>query len=50
MGQDCATGVVFTRNPSTGTKEIYGEYLINEQGEEVVAGTRNPPNRAIIQI
>ncbi len=42
MGQDCATGVVFTRNPSTGTKEIYGEYLINAQGEDVVAGTRTP--------
>jgi len=42
MGQDCATGVVFTRNPSTGKKEIYGEYLINAQGEDVVAGTRTP--------
>ncbi len=42
MGQDCATGVVFTRNPSTGIKEIYGEYLINAQGEDVVAGTRTP--------
>ena len=42
MGQDCATGVVFTRNPSTGTSEIYGEYLINAQGEDVVAGTRTP--------
>ena len=42
MGQDCATGVVFTRNPSTGTREIYGEYLINAQGEDVVAGTRTP--------
>ncbi len=42
MGQDCATGVVFTRNPSTGLKEIYGEYLINAQGEDVVAGTRTP--------
>ena len=42
MGQDCATGVVFTRNPSTGTNEIYGEYLINAQGEDVVAGTRTP--------
>ena len=42
MGQDCATGVVFTRNPSTGSKEIYGEYLINAQGEDVVAGTRTP--------
>jgi len=42
MGQDCATGVVFTRNPSTGSNEIYGEYLINAQGEDVVAGTRTP--------
>ncbi len=42
MGQECATGVVFTRNPSTGSKEIYGEYLINAQGEDVVAGTRTP--------
>ena len=42
MGNDCATGVVFTRNPSNGTNEIYGEYLINAQGEDVVAGTRNP--------
>ena len=42
MGDDCATGVVFTRNPSNGKKEIYGEYLINAQGEDVVAGTRTP--------
>ena len=42
MGNDCATGVVFTRNPSDGTNEIYGEYLINAQGEDVVAGTRTP--------
>ena len=42
MGEDCATGVVFTRNPSNGKKEIYGEYLINAQGEDVVAGTRTP--------
>ncbi|MDC3049691.1 pyruvate, phosphate dikinase [Candidatus Pelagibacter sp.] len=42
MGDDCATGVVFTRNPSNGMKEIYGEYLINAQGEDVVAGTRTP--------
>ena len=42
MGEDCATGVVFTRNPSTGKNEIYGEYLINAQGEDVVAGTRTP--------
>jgi len=42
MGDDCATGVAFTRNPSTGKKEIFGEYLINAQGEDVVAGTRTP--------
>ncbi len=42
MGDDCATGVVFTRNPSNGMNEIYGEYLINAQGEDVVAGTRTP--------
>ena len=42
MGDDCATGVVFTRNPSNGKNEIYGEYLINAQGEDVVAGTRTP--------
>ena len=42
MGNDCATGVVFTRNPSDGSKDVYGEYLINAQGEDVVAGTRTP--------
>ncbi len=42
MGENCATGVVFTRNPSNGKKEIYGEYLINAQGEDVVAGIRTP--------
>ena len=42
MGNDCATGVVFTRNPSNGNHQIYGEYLINAQGEDVVAGTRTP--------
>ena len=40
MGNDCATGVVFTRNPADGTKQIFGEYLINAQGEDVVAGVR----------
>ena len=44
MGKNCATGVAFTRNPSTGAKEIFGEYLINAQGEDVVAGTRTPQN------
>ena len=42
MGENCATGVGFTRDPSTGEKEIFGEYLINAQGEDVVAGTRTP--------
>ncbi|MFN3231964.1 MAG: pyruvate, phosphate dikinase [Alphaproteobacteria bacterium] len=42
MGEDSATGVAFTRNPSTGAKELYGEYLINAQGEDVVAGIRTP--------
>jgi pyruvate, orthophosphate dikinase len=42
MGENCATGVAFTRNPSTGEKEYFGEYLINAQGEDVVAGTRTP--------
>jgi pyruvate,orthophosphate dikinase len=42
MGNDCATGVAFTRNPSTGEKKYYGEYLINAQGEDVVAGIRTP--------
>ncbi|MEX2647588.1 MAG: pyruvate, phosphate dikinase [Alphaproteobacteria bacterium] len=42
MGQDCATGVAFTRNPSTGTDEFYGEFLVNAQGEDVVAGIRTP--------
>ena len=42
MGNDCATGVAFTRNPSTGENSFFGEYLINAQGEDVVAGTRTP--------
>jgi pyruvate, orthophosphate dikinase len=41
MGNDSATGVAFTRNPSTGEKKLYGDYLINAQGEDVVAGIRN---------
>ena len=44
MGETCATGVAFTRNPSTGAREFYGEYLINAQGEDVVAGIRTPQN------
>ncbi|MFY9222850.1 MAG: pyruvate, phosphate dikinase [Blastocatellia bacterium] len=42
MGNDCGTGVAFTRNPSTGEKELFGEYLANAQGEDVVAGIRTP--------
>ena len=42
MGNDCSTGVAFTRNPSTGENSFFGEFLINAQGEDVVAGTRTP--------
>ena len=42
MGNDCGTGVAFTRNPATGENKLYGEYLINAQGEDVVAGIRTP--------
>ena len=42
MGEDCATGVAFTRDPSTGEKIFFGEYLVNAQGEDVVAGIRTP--------
>ena len=42
MGDDCATGVAFTRDPSTGEAALYGEYLVNAQGEDVVAGIRTP--------
>ncbi|HEY8785638.1 MAG TPA: pyruvate, phosphate dikinase [Candidatus Limnocylindria bacterium] len=42
MGEDSGTGVAFTRDPNTGTKELYGEYLTNAQGEDVVAGIRTP--------
>ena len=42
MGQDCATGVCFTRDPSTGENVFYGEFLVNAQGEDVVAGIRTP--------
>ena len=42
MGSDCSTGVTFTRNPSTGENSFFGEFLINAQGEDVVAGTRTP--------
>jgi pyruvate, orthophosphate dikinase len=47
MGDDCATGVAFTRNPSTGADEFYGEYLVNAQGEDVVAGIRTPQHLTI---
>ena len=47
MGDDCATGVAFTRNPSTGVNEFYGEYLVNAQGEDVVAGIRTPQHLTI---
>ncbi len=42
MGDDCATGVAFTRNPSTGENAVFGEFLVNAQGEDVVAGIRTP--------
>ena len=42
MGDDCGTGVAFTRSPSTGEKKLFGEYLMNAQGEDVVAGIRTP--------
>ncbi|HMO25863.1 MAG TPA: PEP/pyruvate-binding domain-containing protein, partial [Tepidisphaeraceae bacterium] len=42
MGDDSATGVAFTRNPSTGENKFYGEFLVNAQGEDVVAGIRTP--------
>ena len=42
MGNDCGTGVAFTRNPATGEKKLYGEFLMNAQGEDVVAGIRTP--------
>ena len=47
MGDDCATGVAFTRNPSTGENKFYGEYLVNAQGEDVVAGIRTPQHLTI---
>ncbi len=49
MGDDCGTGVAFTRNPSTGENVLYGEYLINAQGEDVVAGIRTPQPIAKLQ-
>jgi len=47
MGEDCATGVAFTRDPSTGNNLFYGEYLVNAQGEDVVAGIRTPQHLTI---
>ncbi|MGA8383103.1 MAG: pyruvate, phosphate dikinase [Stellaceae bacterium] len=47
MGADCATGVAFTRNPSTGADEFYGEFLANAQGEDVVAGIRTPQHLTV---
>ena len=42
LGDDSGTGVAFTRNPSTGERKFYGEFLVNAQGEDVVAGIRTP--------
>ena len=47
MGEDCSTGVCFTRNPSTGDNDFYGEFLVNAQGEDVVAGIRTPQQLTI---
>jgi pyruvate,orthophosphate dikinase len=47
MGDDCATGVAFTRDPSTGENTFYGEYLVNAQGEDVVAGIRTPQHLTV---
>src|SRR5437773_8770001 len=49
MGDDCCTGVAFTRDPATGEEVFYGEYLINAQGEDVVAGIRTPKKIAELQ-
>lgn len=49
MGQTSGTGVAFTRNPSTGVKELYGEYLLNAQGEDVVAGIRTPIHISLME-
>src|SRR5213592_3566606 len=49
MGDDCCTGVAFTRDPATGDKVFYGEYLINAQGEDVVAGIRTPKKIAELE-
>ena len=49
MGDNCGTGVSFSRNPVTGEDELFGEYLINAQGEDVVAGIRTPKNISILK-
>ncbi len=49
MGDDCGTGVAFTRNPATGENKIFGEYLMNAQGEDVVAGVRTPQPIATLE-
>jgi pyruvate,orthophosphate dikinase len=50
LGDDCATGVAFTRNPATGDNILYGEYLVNAQGEDVVAGIRTPQPISKVQV
>ncbi len=50
MGNDCATGVSFTRNPATGENKFYGEYLVNAQGEDVVAGIRTPKQISELEV
>ncbi len=49
LGEDCATGVAFTRDPATGANRVFGEFLVNAQGEDVVAGTRTPQPMSIAQ-
>ncbi len=48
MGSNCATGVAFTRDPATGERRFFGEYLVNAQGEDVVAGTRTPQQVTLV--
>ena len=50
MGDDCGTGVAFTRDPATGAKGLFGEFLTNAQGEDVVAGVRTPMKLSLIHI
>jgi pyruvate, orthophosphate dikinase len=49
LGPSSGTGVCFTRNPATGEKSLYGEYLVNAQGEDVVAGLRTPQPIAVLE-